>query len=320
MERIKSTQEAIKLREIVLMPDENIRELGLGDVVNKFACLKAPEGSKIVISLPTSIDNAQVNGLPEVIADIIKNKKNIQIEYRDSKQRTDVQIMDEKNEHNPNVETEIVFLENELEWAKNILAEIRINKDEKIVAICNNIPSGTIDKMWTSEEWANFLSSTLATNPTLQIVLLPNFRTLDDVSDQSILDRLKSQYPKATLVSFQAWVKEHIDEITAMQEIFGKSKNRVGLSIRQFAAIIHELMTNSVSVGVFNDSGPAHLSAAALGKEAKMGQIVSVNVEREENYAPRNGGKAFTFSDKFQKIKTDPLQVAEYVNKILSAQ
>jgi hypothetical protein len=296
--------------EKILLADENINELGLGDLVNRFSSLRNSENFKTIVLFRNLSGECLVFELENIIRDIVKNKD---IEVRVYNKLNDLLDCNsiEKGELNPELETQLVFSEDELTWAKKILEKCGFKGDEKILAICNNIPGRTKRKMWLSKQWIFLLENVLKTKSTFKIVLLPNFRDLNDQADQEIVEHLAEKYPKVDIFSFQEWIGDNLREIIKAQESFGKSKNKIGFSIRQYGAIFLEVFKNKESFAIFNDSGLAHLAVASVGK-IKAGKVISVNVENENYYRLRNDGKSFSFEK--DGNKTDPERVASYIS------
>lgn len=294
--------------EKILLADENINELGLGDLVNRFASLENSKNFKTILLLRNLSKKCLAFDLENVIRDIVKNK-NIEMRVDNKLNGLSNYSSIEKGELNPELETQLVFSDDELIWAKKILEKCGFRENEKILAICNNIPGRTKRKMWLFGQWISLLENVLKTDSTFKIVLLPNFRDLNDQVDQEIVNRLAEKYPKIDIFSFQEWIGGNLPEIAKAQELFGKSKNKIGFSIRQYGAIFLEVFKNKESFAIFNDSGLAHLSVASIGK-TKAGKIISVNVENENYYRLRNSGKSFSFEN--GKKKTDPKKVADY--------
>lgn len=294
----------------MLLADENINKLGLGDLVNRFSSLKNSENSKIKILFHDFCQKGDVFDLKNIIQDIIKNK-NIEMRIIDKADISADCVSIEKGELNPKLETQLFFSDNELSWARKILENCGFNENEKILAICNNIPGRTKRKMWSFENWISLIEEVLKNDPNYRIVLLPNFRDLDDQADHRIIQYVIKKYPETKIFSFQEWIGDNLQEIIKAQKLFGKSKNKIGFSIRQFGAIFFELTKNKSGFAIFNDTGLAHLAVASTGK-TKTGKTISVNVENENYYKLRNGGKSFPFEN--EKEKTNPNVVAKFIN------
>jgi len=305
------------IHEKIIIPiDKRIFDLGIGDIINKFAALKIGPPKEIIFLFPFSFQIGKSRRIKNLISDVLKNKGKIKFKHGLAYQKGYLDRL-ENAEINPKLETDFLFSEFELEWAKSIIERVGIEKDKNILVVCNNIPGKTLDKMWSEENWVVFISAILNEISNIQIVFLPNFRKLDDVSDEKIANQILEKYPNCKIFIFQSWLKSNIDKVVCVQKEFGLSKNKQGFTIRQFSAIIRELMLNKECVGVFSDSAPVHAASAALGKDAKDGQIISVNILDVAHHAPRNRATAFPFSNKEKRIKTDPNLVAIHVKNFL---
>jgi len=300
--------------KIIIPIDKRVFDLGIGDIINKFSALRVGLPEEIIFLFPFSFQVGKSRRIKNLISDVLKNKGKVKFKHGFAYQKGYSDRL-ENAEINPKLETDFLFSEFELEWAKSIIERVGIEKDKNILAVCNNIPGKTLDKMWSEENWFAFISAILDEIPNIQIVFLPNFRKLDDISDDRIANRILEKYLDCKIFIFQSWLKNNIDKIVFVQKEFGISKNRQGLTIRQFSALIRQLILDKKCIGVFNDSAPVHAASAALGRDAKDGQIVSVNILDVAHHAPRNNAAAFSFSDKEKRIQTDPKLVSDYVKK-----
>jgi len=297
------------MTEKILLADENLSKLGLGDLINRFSCLNNSENKNTTLLFRNAKHKSKVFDLENVISDILKNQ-NVKIKILEYHQNPEIIEPIENGEFNPKLNTKIIFSNKELKWAEKILKRCGFSPSDKLLAICNNIPGRTQKKMWLRKHWILLIETIIQTHPDFKIVLLPNFRSIEDISDEKTLKYLKGKYPEIKIFSFQSWIKANLQKIVSSQKQFGKSKNNSGFSIRQFGTITAQLLKGKNRFGVFNDSGLAHLAIASIGKIS--GNIISVNVENVDHYQLRNGGKSFPFGN--GKTKTNPTIVAKYIN------
>ena len=292
-----------------LLADTAFEELGLGDLVNRFASVK--KGTTLFIQ---DFSRCRKVTAPEnVIRDIIKNK-NVAIKKVHSSKNYQSNILIKRNELDRKNSTELVFSPEELEWAIEVLKDCGLSRKEKILAICNNIPGGRgSEKMWLEQHWISLVSNVLRNDPEFRVVLLPNFRKPGDQSDGTIMKLLSQDFPSANIYSLQDYFLDNLATISVVQKLFGQTRNTAGLSLRQFGALASVLFGNERSFAVFNDTGLAHLTVAALGRNCSS-RIVSVNVENILCYGLRNGGKSFSFE--VDSKKTEPEKVGRYILKI----
>lgn len=289
-----------------ILADLEIEELGLGDLVNRFASVD----QSATLFFRDFSRCRKVKEPEKVIRDIVKNKG---VRLKKIKSRKDCQgfVPIKRNELGWNNPTELVFSSLEIEWAKEILKDCGLIRKEKILAICNNLPGGKGSyKMWREQHWVSFVSGVLQADPEYKVLLLPNFRKPGDRSDQVITESLSQKFPLVKIFSFQEYFLNNQTRICLAQKSFGRTRNSNGFSIRQFGILAFVLLGRERNFAIFNDTGLAHLAIAAIGKNGSE-RIISVNVENIDCYGLRNGGKSFPFEVGGEK--TEPEKVASFI-------
>lgn len=299
------------MTEKFLLADDKLKTLGLGDLINRFSCLNNSKNQNATLFFRNAKHKSKFFDLENVISDILKNK-NVKIKILEKYQNTEIFESIENGEVNPELNTKIIFSKTELEWTENILNQCGFSRNDKVLAICDNIPGRSRKKMWSQKHWISLIEKVIKKYSDFKVVLLPNFRNLTDLSDEKMSSYLNKKYPKLNVFSFQQWIRNNLQKIIASQKQFGKLKNDSGLTLRQFSAITAILLKGKNRFGIFNDSGPAHLAIASVGDNIINRNIISVNVENMNHYRLRNGGKSFPFGN--DKTKTNPEIVAQYIN------
>lgn len=210
----------------------------------------------------------------------------------------------------PENNTSIEITQEEQSAIHKLLKDANYNFEKASLFICPNIASMP-EKIWSIDEWGEFLNNLKLDKEKYQLVILP-INASDDgygIIDLKLEELFKEKFAVSNLRNIFERLK--IEDIISLQKegIFGESRIK-GLNIRQFATLSKLLFNSNKNIGIFHDSGLAHIASASKQK----GMIFTVNANEDTYmYKPRNGGRAFSLGQSIRNIKDE---VNDYISSI----
>ncbi len=263
---------------------------GLGDQVNMFASIPSDRGPIGVVYDPSAKPE------PVRLARLILRHHPSADFREDLWYHLDHCLADQENDisetvanafKDPSIPTRMFFSDMELALMAQTLEEVGWDPAEQYLVICPNLPHERDDKALHVNEWVEIVRAYQGVVP--QVIITPTFRQEYDDVDYRIEQRLLGEgfevlnlhaslvRDEFTLSSFQGIISE-----------FGGGEARDHLSFRQDAAIYHLLLQRDWQ-GIFHDSAPVHIAAAASGRK-----VLSVRA-LNQMYDPHNGGASLSY-------------------------
>ncbi len=190
----------------------------------------------------------------------------------------------------PKIRTKIFFSGEETQQMQSILEE-RLELPTDYLVICPNIPREFSGKKKLSiEDWLKFAKDYKKNKET--VVLTPTHAAADYQGDKELEQALRAEgYKVHNLQDILVRDKSTLTELETMQPAFGIHRRHNNLNFRQDASL-YKLLLQEPLQGLFQDSAPVHIAAAASELPVVSGSAFN------DNYRPHNGGVIWRYMPK----------------------
>lgn len=250
---------------------------GLGDIVNTFAALLPKDDEEIEV-----VNDCATHHYAAVL-DILLYRPRVHLVQESL--ALDVTRRYEDAFVTPSLPTRLFFSEEEIATMYEVLTSVYFHHDPTpYLVVCPNTPAGTHEKKMSLSTWMEFINEYI--NGENTVIITPTFSDGDEDCELEEMLRTSLGIEVVNLQERMVRNSEVVARLRERQSVFGVSRNNHGFSFRQDAALYH-LLLHQPYQGLFNDSAPAHIAAAASGKPVVSGLALA------PCYTPHNGGYAW---------------------------